>query len=145
WKFAEYEMKGVPVRVAIGPKDIENGVVEIARRDTKEKKSVPSEGVADYIKTLLDEIQQNLYSRALAFRDASITEVNTWDEFKKAISEKGGFVSAHWDGTGETEDMIKEETKATIRCIPLNNKLEAGTCVFSGKPSQQRVLFAQAY
>ncbi len=145
WKFAEYEMKGVPVRVAIGPKDIENGVVEIARRDTKEKKSVPSEGVADYIKTLLDEIQQNLYSRALAFRDASITEVNTWDEFKKAISEKGGFVSAHWDGTGETEDMIKEETKATIRCIPLNNKLESGTCVFSGKPSQQRVLFAQAY
>ncbi|MFN5357939.1 MAG: proline--tRNA ligase [Bacteroidota bacterium] len=145
WKFAEYEMKGVPVRVAIGPKDIENGVVEIARRDTKEKKSVPSEGVADYIKTLLDEIQQNLYSRALAFRDASITEVNTWDEFKKAISEKGGFVSAHWDGTGETEDMIKEETKATIRCIPLNNKLESGTCVFSGKPSRQRVLFAQAY
>jgi prolyl-tRNA synthetase len=145
WKFAEYEMKGVPVRVAIGPKDIENGVVEIARRDTKEKKSVPSEGVAEYIKTLLDEIQQNLYSRALAFRDASITEVNTWDEFKKAISEKGGFVSAHWDGTGETEDMIKEETKATIRCIPLNNKLESGTCVFSGKPSRQRVLFAQAY
>ena len=145
WKFAEYEMKGVPVRVAIGPKDIENGVVEIARRDTKEKKSVPSEGVADYIKTLLDEIQQNLYSRALAFRDASITEVNTWDEFKKAISEKGGFVSAHWDGTGETEEKIKEETKATIRCIPLNNKLESGTCVFSGKPSRQRVLFAQAY
>ena len=145
WKFAEYEMKGVPVRVAIGPKDIENGVVEIARRDTKEKKSVPSEGVAEYIKALLDEIQQNLYSRALAFRDASIREVNSWDEFKKAISEKGGFVSAHWDGTGETEEKIKEETKATIRCIPLNNKLESGTCVFSGKPSQQRVLFAQAY
>ncbi|MFN5008763.1 MAG: proline--tRNA ligase [Bacteroidota bacterium] len=145
WKFAEYEMKGVPVRVAIGPKDIENGVVEIARRDTKEKKSVPSEGVAEYIKTLLDEIQQNLYSRALAFRDASITEVNSWDEFKKAISEKGGFVSAHGDGTGETEEKNKEETKATIRCIPLNNKLESGTCVCSGKPSRQRVLFAQAY
>ncbi|NBO58666.1 MAG: proline--tRNA ligase [Chitinophagia bacterium] len=145
WKFAEYEMKGVPVRIAIGPKDIENGVVEIARRDTKEKKSVPSEGVVDYIKALLDEIQQNLYNRALAFREASITEVNSWDEFKKVIAEKGGFVSAHWDGTGETEDKIKEETKATIRCIPLNNKVESGVCVFSGKPSKQRVLFAQAY
>jgi prolyl-tRNA synthetase len=145
WKFAEYEMKGVPVRIAIGPKDIENGVVEIARRDTKEKKSVSSEGLSAYVHSLLEEIQQNLYNKALAFRDASITEVNSWDEFKQVISEKGGFVAAHWDGTGETEDKIKEETKATIRCIPLNNKLETGTCVFSGKPSQQRVLFAQAY
>ena len=145
WKFAEYEMKGVPVRIAIGPKDIENGVVEIARRDTKEKKSVSSEGLIEYIKTLLDEIQQNLYNRALAFRDASITEVNAWDEFKKVITEKGGFVAAHWDGTSETEDKIKEETKATIRCIPLNNKIESGACVYSGKPSKQRVLFAQAY
>jgi prolyl-tRNA synthetase len=97
------------------------------------------------VQSLLEEIQQNLYNKALAFRDASITEVNSWDEFKQVISEKGGFVAAHWDGTGETEDKIKEETKATIRCIPLNNKLETGTCVFSGKPSQQRVLFAQAY
>ncbi|MFN5327384.1 MAG: proline--tRNA ligase [Bacteroidota bacterium] len=145
WKFAEYELKGVPVRIAIGPKDIENGVVEIARRDTKEKKSVPSEGLTQYILSLLDEIQQNLYNRALAFRDANITEVNSWDEFKKLISEKGGFVSAHWDGTGETEDKIKEETKATIRCIPLDNKVESGFCVYSGKPSKQRVLFAQAY
>jgi len=145
WKFAEYELKGVPVRIAIGPKDIENGVVEIARRDTKEKKSVPSEGLTQYILSLLDEIQQNLYNRALAFRDANITEVNTWDEFKKVIGEKGGFVSAHWDGTGETEDKVKEETKATIRCIPLDNKVESGFCVYSGKPSKQRVLFAQAY
>jgi prolyl-tRNA synthetase len=145
WKFAEYEMKGVPVRIAIGPKDIENGVVEIARRDTKEKKSVSSEGLIEYIKTLLDDIQQNLYNRALAFRDANITEVNSWDEFKKVIAEKGGFVAAHWDGTGETEDKIKEETKATIRCIPLNNKVESGVCIYSGKPSKQRVLFAQAY
>ncbi|MFZ9263191.1 MAG: proline--tRNA ligase [Chitinophagaceae bacterium] len=145
WKFAEYEMKGVPVRIAIGPKDIENGVVEIARRDTKEKKSVSSEGIIEYIKTLLDDIQQNLYIRALAFRDANITEVNSWDEFKKVIAEKGGFVAAHWDGTGETEDKIKEETKATIRCIPLNNKVESGVCIYSGKPSKQRVLFAQAY
>jgi len=145
WKFAEYELKGVPVRIAIGPKDIENGVVEIARRDTKEKKSVPSEGLTQYILSLLDEIQQNLYNRALAFRDANISEVNTWDEFKKVIGEKGGFVSAHWDGTGETEDKIKEETKATIRCIPLDNKVESGFCVYSGKPSKQRVLFAQAY
>jgi len=145
WKFAEYEMKGVPVRIAIGPKDIENGVVEIARRDTKEKKSVSAEGLIEYIKTLLDEIQQNLFNRALAFREASITEVNSWDEFKKVITEKGGFVAAHWDGTSETEDKIKEETKATIRCIPLNNKIESGACVYSGKPSKQRVLFAQAY
>jgi prolyl-tRNA synthetase len=145
WKFAEYEMKGVPVRIAIGPKDIENGVVEIARRDTKEKKSVSSEGLSSYVQSLLEEIQLSLYNKALAFRDASITEVNSWDEFKQVFSGKGGFVSAHWDGTGETEDKIKEETKATIRCIPLNNKLETGTCVFSGKPSQQWVLFAQAY
>lgn len=145
WKFAEYEMKGVPVRIAIGPKDIEKGVVEIARRDTKEKKSVPAEGIVEYIKSLLEEIQQNLYNRALAFRDANIREANSWDGFKNLISAGGGFVSAHWDGTSETEDKIKEETKATIRCIPLNNQLETGSCIFSGKPSKQRVLFAQAY
>jgi len=145
WKFAEYELKGVPVRIAIGQKDIENKVVEIARRDTKEKKSVPSENVGQYISDLLDEIQQNLYNRALEYRESHITKVETWEEFKSVLSEKGGFISAHWDGTSETEDKIKEETKATIRCIPLNNTLEEGTCVLSGKPSTQRVLFAMAY
>ncbi len=145
WKFAEYELKGVPVRIAIGQKDIENGVVEIARRDTKEKKSVPAEGVSDYIINLLEEIQQNLYNRALAHRDNHITEVNSWDEFKSMLTEKGGFISAHWDGTAETEEKIKEETKATIRCIPLNNAPQDGSCVYSGKPSTQRVLFALAY
>jgi prolyl-tRNA synthetase len=145
WKFAEYELKGVPVRIAIGQKDIENGVVEIARRDTKEKKSVPAEGVSDYIINLLEEIQQNLYNRALAHRDNHITEVNSWDEFKSMLTEKGGFISAHWDGTAETEEKIKEETKATIRCVPLNNAAQEGACVYSGRPSTQRVLFALAY
>ncbi|MEN9882791.1 MAG: hypothetical protein RLZZ420_8 [Bacteroidota bacterium] len=145
WKFAEYELKGVPVRIAIGPKDIENGVVEIARRDTREKSSVPVEGVAQHIQDLLETIQQNLYNRALAYREEHITAVNSWEEFKAVLDQKGGFVSAHWDGTPETEDKIKEETKATIRCIPLNNAQESGTCVYSGKPSSQRVLFALAY
>jgi prolyl-tRNA synthetase len=145
WKFAEYELKGVPVRIAIGQKDIENKVVEVARRDTKEKNSVPFENIGEYIKQLLDDIQQNLYNRALAYRESHITKVETWEEFKQVLNEKGGFISAHWDGTGETENIIKEETKATIRCIPLNNELEEGICVFSGKPSTQRVLFAMAY
>lgn len=145
WKFAEYELKGVPVRIAIGPKDIEIGVVEIARRDTKEKKSVASAGAADYIQQLLEDIQVNLFNRALAFRDAHINPANSWDEFKTMLTEKGGFVSAHWDGSSETEEKIKEETKATIRCIPLNNQQESGVCIYSGKPSTQRVLFALAY
>jgi prolyl-tRNA synthetase len=145
WKFAEYELKGVPVRIAIGPKDIENGVVEIARRDTKEKTSVPVEGVAQYIQDLLENIQQNLYNRALAYREEHITAVNSWEEFKAVLEQKGGFVSAHWDGTPETEEKIKDETKATIRCIPLNNIQESGSCIYSGKPSSQRVLFALAY
>jgi len=145
WKFAEYELKGVPVRIAIGPKDIENGVVEIARRDTREKTSVPVEGVAQHIQDLLETIQQNLYNRALAYREEHITAVNSWEEFKAVLDQKGGFVSAHWDGTPETEEKIKEETKATIRCIPLNNAQESGTCVYSGKSSSQRVLFALAY
>lgn len=145
WKFAEYELKGVPVRVAIGPKDIENGVVEIARRDTKEKKSIPNEGLATYIKNLLEEIQSNLYQKALAYRNEHITRVDTWDEFKTILSEKGGFISAHWDGSPETEEKIKEATKATIRCIPLDAPSEEGKCVFSGNPSKGRVLFAQAY
>jgi len=145
WKFAEYELKGVPVRVAMGLRDIENNVVELARRDTKEKKSVSFDGLAGYIKDLLEEIQANIFQRALAFRNENIREANTWEEFVNLLDTKAGFVSAHWDGTGETEDKIKEQTKATIRCIPLNNKQEDGTCILTGKPSTQRVLFARAY
>lgn len=144
WKFAEYELKGVPVRIAMGGRDVENGTVEIARRDTKEKVTVKNENLGLYIQNLLEDIQQNLYNRALQFRTNSTHEVNTWDEFKAQI-EKGGFVSAHWDGSSQTEEKIKEETKATIRCIPLDAKQEAGTCVYSGNPSTQRVLFARAY
>lgn len=145
WKFAQHEMKGVPVRLAIGPKDLENNVVEVARRDTKEKRSISLDGLSVYIMNLLEEIQTNLFERARTFRDAMITPVNSWDEFKQVLNEKGGFIAAHWDGTSETEDKIKEETKATIRCIPLDNPKEQGNCVFSGKPSEQRVLFAIAY
>lgn len=145
WKFAEHELKGVPVRIAMGLRDMENNVVEIARRDTKEKKSVSLDGIAGYISDLLDEIQQNLFDRAKKYRDEHITRVDSWDEFIKTLNEKGGFVSAHWDGTSETEAEIKEKAKATIRCIPLNNPQEEGKCIFSGKPSKQRVLFAMAY
>ncbi len=145
WKFAEYEKKGVPVRIAIGARDIENNVAELARRDTREKTSVSLDGLAARVVALLDEIQQAIYNKALAYRDEHITKVNTWDEFVKVLNEKGGFISAHWDGTAETEDKIKEQTKATIRCIPLDNVQEEGVCVLSGKPSKQRVLFAQAY
>jgi prolyl-tRNA synthetase len=145
WKFAEYELKGVPVRVAIGARDLEAGVVEIARRDTKEKETVSLDGAVAHIQNLLEDIQQNLYNRAKAFRDAHTTEVNTWEEFEKTLDGKGGFLSAHWDGTAETEDAIKEKTKATIRCIPLHNKQEEGRCILTGKPSTQRVLFARAY
>ncbi len=145
WKFAEYELKGVPLRVALGMRDLENNVVEVARRDTKEKQTISLDGIADYLKNLLDEIQTNIYNRALSFRNVHITEVNSWDEFVKTLDEKTGFVSAHWDGTAETEEEIKELTKATIRCIPLDNKKEAGSCVHSGKASKERVLFARAY
>ncbi len=145
FKFAEWELKGVPVRLAMGPRDLENGTVEIARRDTKEKKTISIDDVSSYIPALLDEIQRNIYDRAKKFRDDRITEVNTYDELKKVLDEKGGFASAHWDGTVETELAIKEETKATIRCIPLDAKEEAGKCVYSGKPSSRRVLFARAY
>ncbi|MBK9732282.1 MAG: proline--tRNA ligase [Chitinophagaceae bacterium] len=145
WKFAEYELKGVPVRIAIGPRDLENGTVEIARRDTFAKSTVSMEGLSETILKLLDEIQQNIYDKALAFRNAMITRVNSFEEFKYTLDEKGGFISAHWDGTSETENKIKDETKATIRCIPLNNPSEEGTCIYSGKPSTQRVLFARAY
>jgi len=145
WKFAEYEMKGVPVRLAIGARDLEKNVVEIARRDTKEKNVVSLDGLALHIKDLLEAIQQNMFDKAKIFRDGLITEVDSFDEFEKLLDEKGGFFSAHWDGTAETEDAIKEKTKATIRCIPLDNKQEEGKCIYSGKPSIQRVLFARAY
>jgi prolyl-tRNA synthetase len=145
WKFAEYELKGVPVRLAIGPRDLQNNSVELVRRDTLEKKIVPAEGIDTYITDLLVEIQQNMFQKALQFRQQNTIPVNTWDEFKEVIASKGGFVSAHWDGTPETEEKIKDETKATIRCIPLNNAPEEGKCIYSGKPSRQRVLFAVAY
>jgi prolyl-tRNA synthetase len=145
WKFAEYEMKGVPVRLALGARDLEKNVVEVARRDTKEKQTVSLDGMENYIERLLNDIQQNLFSRAKAFRDAHITNADTWDEFEKLLDEKGGFIAAHWDGTAETEEAIKEKTKATIRCIPLNNPQEVGKCILTGKPSVQRVLFARAY
>jgi prolyl-tRNA synthetase len=145
WKFAEYEMKGVPVRIAIGARDLEQNIVEVARRDTKEKANASIDGIGLHVKNLLDEIQANIFNRAKAFRDDHITEANTWDEFVDLLDNKTGFISAHWDGTPETEEKIKEQTKATIRCIPLDNKQEAGTCILSGNPSTQRVLFARAY
>jgi prolyl-tRNA synthetase len=145
FKFAEWELKGVPVRLAIGPRDLENGTVEVARRDTKEKQVMKMTDIGTLVPKLLDDIQQNIYQKAIRFRAEKTTEVQTYDELKKVLDEKGGFVSAHWDGTKETEASIKEETKATIRCIPLDAKEEAGKCVYSGKPSQRRVLFARAY
>ncbi len=145
WKFAEYEMKGVPVRIAIGARDLANNVVEVARRDTKEKISYSIDGLGQAVIKLLDEIQESIFNKAKTFRDEHITNADSWDEFVKLLDEKAGFVAAHWDGTGETEAKIKELSKATIRCIPLDNKQEAGICVLSGKPSSQRVLFARAY
>ncbi|MBI1307896.1 MAG: proline--tRNA ligase [Bacteroidetes bacterium] len=145
WKFAEYELKGVPIRLSIGPRDLENGTIELARRDTREKEVLQQTDLTGKIQNLLKQIQENLYLKAETFRDNNITAVNTWDEFKEVLNTKGGFISAHWDGTSETEETIKQETKATIRCIPLNQKAEIGKCVFSGKPSNGRVLFAKAY
>ena len=145
WKFAEYELKGVPVRIAVGPRDLENNQVEIARRDTKEKTTVSMDGITETVSQLLLDIQSNLFNRAKKYRDEHITKADNWDEFVTTLDTKAGFVSAHWDGTPETEDKIKEMTKATIRCIPLNNAQEAGTCILTGKPSVQRVLFARAY
>jgi len=144
WKFAEHELRGVPVRIAIGPKDLESGTVELARRDTLEKQSLPVAGLEEHIVKLLDEIQQNLYNRALQRREQSMKRVNTWEEFEAAL-EAGGFILAHWDGTPETETAIKEKTKATIRCILLDGEKEEGQCILSGKPSTQRVVFARAY
>lgn len=145
FKFAEWELKGVPVRIAMGPRDLANGTVEVARRDTKEKKTIQTADIGKNIPALLDEIQNNIYSRAKSFRDEKTTRVDSYHELKKVLDEKGGFVSAHWDGTLETEEAIKEETKATIRCIPLDAVEEPGKCIYSGKASARRVLFARAY
>ena len=145
WKFNEYELKGVPVRIAIGPKDLEKGTVEVARRDTLEKEFLQQTDVANKVEHLLEQIQINLFTKSQNFTDENTRNVDTWDEFKKVLKEKPGFIYAHWDGTAETEERIKEETKATIRCIPFDNPQEEGKCVFSGQPSKQRVLFAKAY
>ena len=145
FKFAEWELKGVPVRIAIGPKDLENGTFEVARRDTLSKEVIAKEGVVNYITDLLETIQKELFEKALHYRDTHITEVNSFEEFKEVLENKAGFVSAHWDGNGETEEKIKDLTKATIRCIPLDRKFEKGICIFSGKESAGRVLFAKAY
>ncbi len=145
WKFAEYELKGVPVRIAIGPRDLENGTVEVARRDTKEKAIYQITDLHIKIENLLEQIQDNIYRKALDSREEKTNRADTWDEFNEILDNKGGFVYAHWDGTTETEEKIKELTKATIRCIPLDNPVEEGECIFTGKPSGQRVLFARAY
>ncbi|MCL1850347.1 MAG: proline--tRNA ligase [Bacteroidetes bacterium] len=145
WKFNEYELKGVPVRIAIGPRDLENNQVEIARRDTLEKHTASFDGLAEHIETLLQDIQQNIYNKALKFREENTHTADTWEEFIDILDNKGGFVLAHWDGTSETEELIKEKTKATIRVIPFDNKKEEGKCILTGKPSAQRVVFARAY
>jgi len=145
FKFAEYELKGYPVRIALGPKDLEKGTVEIARRDTLTKEFVNQDMVVEHVAALLDEIQLNIFNKALAFREDSTTKVDSYDEFKRVLDEKPGFVLAHWDGSAETEEKIKDETKATIRCIPLDAEAEEGKCIVSGKPSKQRVIFARAY
>lgn len=145
WKFAEYEKKGVPLRIAIGARDIENNTVEIARRDTKEKMTVAMDGLPVRIINLLQQMQQDMYDKAKTYRDEHITIADSWDDFVQLLNEKGGFISAHWDGTPETEEKIKEQTRATIRCIPLDAKDEEGQCILTGKPSKKRVLFAQAY
>ncbi|WP_438962973.1 proline--tRNA ligase [Nonlabens sp.] len=144
-KFAQHELQGVPLRIAIGSRDLENGTVELARRDTLSKETTSLEGIEDKVVNLLEEIQSTLFERALDYRDAHITEVDSFEEFKSVLDQKGGFISAHWDGTTATEDKIKELTKATIRCIPLDAQLEEGKCVYTGKVSKQRVLFAKAY
>jgi prolyl-tRNA synthetase len=145
WKFSEYEFKGVPVRIAIGPRDIENNTVEVARRDTLEKSVYQMADIDNKVEHLLEQIQSNLYQRALAFREEKSYRIDSWEEFQSSVKNKGGFIYAHWDGTPETEQKIKEITKATIRCIPLDNNKESGKCVYSGKPSTQRVVFAKAY
>ena len=145
FKFAEYELKGVPVRLAMGPRDMQNGTIEVARRDTLTKETVSQEGLIDYVVNLLEEQQKNIFKKALDYRNSMITKVDTWEEFVEVLNNKGGFISAHWDGTPETEQAIKEATKATIRCIPLDVEPEEGKCIFTGKPSPYRVLFAKSY
>ncbi|MCX6302086.1 MAG: proline--tRNA ligase [Bacteroidia bacterium] len=145
WKYADYELKGVPVRLAIGPRDIEQGTVEVARRDTLEKTSIPVNNITDHILTLLDDIQKNIYVKAAEFKKANTFYVDKWDEFVNILDNQGGFIMAHWDGTAETEEKIKNETKATIRCIPFESPEEDGKCIYSGKPSKRRVLFARSY
>ena len=145
WKFAEYELKGVPIRLAIGPRDLENNTIEIARRDTKTKEVVSIDTIDEVVDNLLIEIQKSIFQKALTYREANTTEVDSYEEFKKVLNNQGGFVKAHWDGTAETEERIKNETKATIRCILLDEKEEQGKCIFSGKPSNKKVVFAKAY
>ena len=145
WKFAEYELKGVPIRISIGPRDLENQSVEVARRDTKEKTVIQLTDLSVKIENLLENIQKNIFEKALNFRDSKTFHADNMQEFERILNDGGGFIYAHWDGTAETEQKIKEQTKATIRCIPLNNKKEDGKCIFSGKPSKERVLFARAY
>ena len=145
FKFNEYELKGVPVRIAVGPKDLENGTYEVARRDTLSKEIVTKNNIVDYVKNLLEQIQSELFTKALNYRDSHITEVNSFEEFKDILENKGGFIAAHWDGTSATEERIKELTKATIRCIPLSGKKVEGICVLTGAKSACRVLFAKAY
>jgi len=145
WKFSHYEFKGVPVRIAIGPRDVKNNTAEISRRDTLSKETIPADKIREQVQCLLEDIQKNIYRKALRFREENTFYVDTWEEFKKVIDDKGGFIMAHWDGTPETESKIKEETKATIRCIPVDSKEEKGNCVYSGRPSSRRVLFAVAY
>ena len=144
FKFADYELKGVPVRLAVGARDLENSTVELMRRDTLEKETLPLDGIAGHIENLLEEIQQKIYNKALDYREKMTTTADTYDEFKEKI-EKGGFILAHWDGTPETEEKIKNETKATIRCIPLDGDETPGVCMVTGKPSARRVIFARAY
>ena len=145
WKFAEYELKGVPLRLAIGPRDLENNTIEIARRDTKTKEIVSIDAIDEIVDNLLVEIQNSIFQKALTYREENTTEVDSYEEFKKVLNDKGGFIKAHWDGTAETEAQIKNETKATIRCILLDEKEEQGKCIFSGKPSNKKVVFAKAY
>jgi prolyl-tRNA synthetase len=144
WKFAEYELRGVPIRLGLGLRDLENNQIEVARRDTLTKESHPIDGIAGYVADLLNEIQTSIYQKAFDFREQNTFLVDNWEDFKSQI-EKGGFISAHWDGTKETEEAIKNETKATIRCIPLNAPPEEGKCVYSGKQSNKRVIYARSY
>jgi prolyl-tRNA synthetase len=145
WKFAQYELQGVPVRLAIGPRDLQNGTVELARRDTLTKEVLPLEGIEQHIHDLMDEIQTSIYQRAMDYRIENTRTADTYDEFKQILKEKGGFIMAHWDGTAETEEKIKQETKATIRCLPIDGPKEPGKCMVTGKPSERRVAFAIAY